>query len=114
MITSPGYGSRDQPRQRLHLDLRPKEAPDHITENWLGTSWIAGFIAMGMRVGKPFQASHLFLTSLRMTPEAQLQLLKEHGSRSAGIRDACCVEPGMVGLDASYASQSSRTITAEI
>jgi hypothetical protein len=31
----------------------------------------------GTRDGKPFQAQHLFLTSLRTTPETLLQLVRE-------------------------------------
>ena len=37
-------------------------------------------IATGMRDGKPFQASHVFLTSLRTTPEALLQHVRERWS----------------------------------
>ena len=58
-------------------NLRAKEAPDHIKENWHGTSWIGAVIAMGMRDGKSFRASHFFLTNLRTTPEALLQLVRE-------------------------------------
>ncbi len=36
--------------------------------------------ASGTRNGKPFQASHLFLTSLRTTPEALLQLVRDRWS----------------------------------
>jgi hypothetical protein len=32
------------------------------------------------RDGKPFQATHLFLTSLRTTPEALLQLVRDRWS----------------------------------
>ena len=32
--------------------------------------------AIGRREGKPFQATYLFLTSLRTTPEALLQLVR--------------------------------------
>ncbi|WP_255004528.1 hypothetical protein [Cyanobium sp. HWJ4-Hawea] len=55
--------------------LRAKEAPDHIKQAWSGTSWIVEMIATGTREGKPFQARHLFLTSLRTSPEALLQLV---------------------------------------
>ena len=61
-------------------NLRAREAPDHIKENWHGTSWIVEVIATGMRDGKPFQASHFFLTSLRTTPEELLQLVRERWS----------------------------------
>ncbi len=38
--------------------FRKKEAPDHIKENWYGTSWIVEVIASGTRDGKTFEASH--------------------------------------------------------
>ena len=52
--------------------LRAKEASQHIRESWVGTSWIVEVAATGSREGKPFQAQHLFLTSLRTTPKALL------------------------------------------
>ena len=36
--------------------------------------------AIGTRGGKPFQARHRFLTSLRTTPEALLQLVRDRWS----------------------------------
>ena len=48
--------------------LREKEAPEHIHEAWIGTNWIMEVTAVGTRDGKPFRATHLFLTSLRTTP----------------------------------------------
>lgn len=60
--------------------LRAKEAPDHIREAWIGTSWIVEVSATGRRDGKPFQAMHLFLTSLRTTPEALLQQVRARWS----------------------------------
>ncbi len=54
--------------------LRAKQAPEHIREAWIDTSWIVEMNADGSRDGKPFRAPHLFLTSLRTTPEALLQL----------------------------------------
>ena len=60
--------------------LRAKEAPQHIRESWVGTSWILEMTATGIRDGKPFQAQHLFLTSLRTTPEALLQLVRDRWS----------------------------------
>ena len=57
--------------------LRAKQAPEHIREAWIGTSWIVGMSADGSRDGKPFRATHLFLTSLRTTPDALLQLVRE-------------------------------------
>ena len=60
--------------------LRAKQAPEHIREAWIGTSWIMEVTASGTRDGKPFQATHLFLTSLRTTPEALLQLVRDRWS----------------------------------
>jgi hypothetical protein len=60
--------------------LRAKHAPDHIREAWLGTSWIAELQAIGTRDGRPFQATHLFLSSLRTTPEALLRLVRDRWS----------------------------------
>ena len=44
------------------------------------TSWIAEVTASGTRDGKPFQATHLFLTSLSTRPEALLQLVRDRWS----------------------------------
>jgi len=37
-------------------------------------------VASGSRDGKPFKARHLFVTSLRTTPEALLRLIRERWS----------------------------------
>ena len=37
-------------------------------------------IAIGTRDGKPFRQTHFFLTSLRTTPEALLQLVRDRWS----------------------------------
>jgi len=37
-------------------------------------------VTTGCRDGKPFQAKHLFLTSLRTTPEALLRLVRDRWS----------------------------------
>ena len=60
--------------------LRAKQAPEHIREAWIGTSWIMEVTASGTRDGKLFQATHLFLTSLRTTPESLLQLVRDRWS----------------------------------
>ncbi len=56
--------------------LRARQAPEHSSEAWIGTSWIVEVMASGTRDGKAFQATHLFLTSMRTTPEAMLQLVR--------------------------------------
>ncbi len=45
--------------------LRAKQVPEHISEAWIGTSWIVEVTASGTHDGKPVQATHLVLTSLR-------------------------------------------------
>ena len=79
--------------------LRAKEAPKHISESWVGTSWIVEMTATGTRDGRAFQAQHLFLTSLRTTPEALLRL----------VRDRWSIECWHSG---SVTSSSTRTPTA--
>jgi hypothetical protein len=60
--------------------LRAKQAPEHIREAWIGTSWNVEVAAAGTRDSKPFQANHVFLTSLHTTPEALLQLVRDRWS----------------------------------
>ena len=60
--------------------LRAKQAPEHIREAWVGSSLIVEVAATGRRDGKAFQATHLFLTSLRTTPDALLQLVRDRWS----------------------------------
>ena len=88
----------------LTWKLRARQAPEHIRQTWSGTSWIVEVSTTGSRNGKPFQATHHFLfslrtsrcdtslrtsrcdtslgtfrcdTSLRTTPEALLQQVRE-------------------------------------
>jgi hypothetical protein len=60
--------------------LRARQAPEHISEAWIGPSWILDVMASGTRDGRPFQATHLFLTSLRTTPETLLKLVRDRWS----------------------------------
>jgi predicted transposase YbfD/YdcC len=60
--------------------MRAKEAPEHIKADWPGSAWIVELLASGSREGKPFKARHLFLTSLRTTPEALLRLIRQRWS----------------------------------
>ena len=64
----------------LTWSLRAKRAPEHIRETWSGTSWIVEMNTSGTRDGKPFQATHLFLTSLRTTTKALQQLVRDRWS----------------------------------
>ena len=56
----------------------------------IGISWIVKVTACGTRGGKPFQATHLFFTSLRITLEVLLQVLRVRWSIEGWhwIRDA--------------------------
>ncbi len=79
--------------------LRPlcaKAAPEHIAQAWIGTSWILEVVATGTRDGKPFEDIHLFLTSLRTTPAALLQLVRDRWSIEGWywIRDTQLQEDG--------------------
>ena len=76
--------------------LRAKEAPEHIRESWVGTSWIVEMTATGTRDGRPFQATHLFLTCLDTTPEAMPQLVRDRWSIECWhwIRDSQLREDG--------------------
>ena len=60
--------------------LRAKPAPELIAQAWIGTGWIVEVAASGTRDGKPFKARHLFLSSLRTTPKALLQLVRNRWS----------------------------------
>ncbi|WP_341885305.1 hypothetical protein [Synechococcus sp. UW140] len=66
--------------------LRAKQAPEHIREAWVGTSWIVEVTASGSRDSKPFQAQQLFLTSLRTTPQALLKLVRDRWSIEGDAR----------------------------
>ena len=76
MVSEHGHG-RD-----TTWTLRAKQAPDFITEAWPGSSWIVELVVSGKRDGKPSLQRHLLLTSLRTTPKALLQL----------VRDRWCIE----------------------
>ena len=82
--------------RNITWELRAKQALEHIREAWVGTSWIVEMTATGSRDGKPFRAQHLFLTSLRTTPEALLQLVRDRWSIEGWhwIRDTQLHEDG--------------------
>jgi hypothetical protein len=82
-------GHDDRHGRDINWTLRAKEAPEHIQVAWSGTSWIVDVTADGTRDGKPFHTTHLYGftrrtsrcdTSLRTTPEALLQLVRERWS----------------------------------
>ena len=64
--------------------LQAKQAPEHIREAWVGTSWIVEVAADRFRDGKPFQTTHLFISSLRTTPEGLLKPVRDRWSNEAG------------------------------
>ena len=47
--------------------LQAKQAPEHIREAWIGTSWILDVSPNGTRDGKPFQATHHRLITALLT-----------------------------------------------
>jgi hypothetical protein len=59
-------------------DLQAKEAPEHIKANWPGSAWIVEVITGTLtRKGKRKIRRHLFLTSVRTTPQALLRLIRQ-------------------------------------
>ena len=61
--------------------LRAKEAPQHIKTNWPGSAWIVEVITDTLtRKGQRKIRRHLFLTSLRASPEALLRLIRQRWS----------------------------------
>jgi predicted transposase YbfD/YdcC len=62
-------------------ELQAKEAPEHIKANWPGSAWIVEVITDTLtRKGKRSVRRHLFLTSVRTTPEALLRLIRQRWS----------------------------------
>ena len=62
-------------------ELQVKEAPEHIKANWPGSAWIVEVITDTLtRKGKRSVRRHLFLTSVRTTPEALLRLIRQRWS----------------------------------
>jgi hypothetical protein len=59
-------------------ELGATEAPEHIKDNWPGSAWVVEVIAnMLTRKVKRNVRRHLFLNSVRTTPEALLQLVTQ-------------------------------------
>lgn len=62
-------------------ELRAREAPEHIKANWPGTAWIVEVITDTLtRKGRRCVRRHLFLTTLRTTPEVLLRLIRQRWS----------------------------------
>ena len=75
-------------------ELSAKEAPEHIKENWPGSAWIVEVITDTVKAGgQRTVRRHLFLTSIRTTPDALLRLIRQrwsienewHWARDAGL-----------------------------
>ena len=61
-------------------ELRAKEAPDHIKEAWPGSAWIVELITTKTTRKGTSSVRHLFITSIRTTPEALLRLIRQRWS----------------------------------
>ncbi len=61
-------------------ELSAKEAPEHIKANWPGCSWIVEMVTTTTRSGSTTTRRHLFLTSIRTTPDALLRLIRQRWS----------------------------------
>ena len=62
-------------------ELRAKEAPEHIKANWPGSAWIVEVVTDTLSSkGKRSVRRHLFLTSVRTTPQALLRLIRQRWS----------------------------------
>ncbi len=62
-------------------ELRAKEAPEHIKENWPGCSWIIELTSTTVtRKGKRATRTLCFITTLRTAPEALLRLIRQRWS----------------------------------
>jgi predicted transposase YbfD/YdcC len=62
-------------------NLRAKEAPEPIKANWPGSAWIVVVTTDTLsRKGNRSVRRHLFLTSVRTTPQALLRLIRQRWS----------------------------------
>ena len=67
--------------RQTHWELKAKEAPDHIKENWPGSAWIVEVTTTtATGKGKRAPVRHLFLTSIRTNPDALLRLIRQRWS----------------------------------
>ena len=61
-------------------ELRAKEAPDHIKEAWPGSAWIVELCTTKTTRKGTSSVRHLFITTIRTTPEALLRLIRQRWS----------------------------------
>ncbi|WP_269798983.1 ISAs1 family transposase [Vulcanococcus limneticus] len=60
--------------------LRAKEAPEHIRANWPGSAWIVEVTTRTETRKGTSNVRHLFITSIRTSPEALLRLIRQRWS----------------------------------
>ena len=61
--------------------LRAREAPEHIKANWPGSAWVVEVITDTLTgKGDRRERRHLFLTSVRTTPQTLLRLVRQRWS----------------------------------
>lgn len=58
-------------------ELRAKEAPEHIKENWPGSAWSVELITTKTTRKGTSSARHLLITSLCAVPEVLLRLIRQ-------------------------------------
>ena len=74
-------GHRERKRGRdLTWTLRGMAAPEWVVENWPGSATILAVRCKGRRDGKRIDETHYYVTSLRTTAKALLQLVRDRWS----------------------------------
>lgn len=58
-------------------EFRACNATRAIRERWAGVSWIDELVSTGRRDSKPFRHNHYSITTLRISPEALLRLVRQ-------------------------------------
>jgi len=56
-------------------ELRAKEAPAHFKQAWPGSAWIVELFTTNTTQKGTSSVRHLFITTIRTTPEALLRLI---------------------------------------
>ena len=69
-----------RPSKAPRWELRAKEAPDHIKESWQGSAWIVELLTSKTTRKGTSSVRHLFITTVRTTPEALLRLIRQRWS----------------------------------
>ena len=63
--------------RQVRWQLRARNATEAIRQRWAGASWIIQLVSTGRRDGQPFHHVHYFITTLRTSPKALLQLVRQ-------------------------------------